>query len=150
MASSRVLRVFRRRGAPWAFVDISLCLLFVYMTQTEWIRRQYNDAPNEQMLPALDLSEVSPASGDRGYFDDEGVLLVSLEARDSSYIWKWLEQEGPLNTLVGFLKDHAPRELCLRVATNVPHGQVMQTIAIAREAGVGSISFGFNPEEGSS
>lgn len=150
MASSRVLRVFRRRGAPWAFVDIALCLLFVYMTQTEWIRRQYNDVPNELMLPSLNLSEISPTSGDRGYFDDEGILLVSIEARDSSYIWKWLEQEGLLSSLVDFLGDSPPRELCLRVDTNVPHGQVMRTIAIAREAGVGSISFGFNPEEDSS
>ena len=150
MARSRVLRVFKRRGAPWAFVDIALCLLFVYMTQTEWIRRQFNDVPNEMMLPAVNLSELSATSDDRDNFNAEGILVVSLEVHGSAYIWKWLEQEGQLNILMDYLGDTLPSELCLRVDTSVPHGQVMKTIEIAREAGVGSISFGFTPEEDSS
>jgi len=131
---------------PTAVMDLFVCLLIVFIVSAMAESGYYSDV-QEQVLPPIDLTAMEASSGSAGLTENE-YLSVSISARDEFFIE---EQKVSFDDLGRQVRAAAPREVCLRVDDNVPHGTVMRVIRELTEHDVTVVSFAFkqtSPEEG--
>ncbi len=146
----RVPRGFKQRGAPWAFIDVLMLLLLVYMTQTEWIRTINNPDARELTLPPIDLTNMNE-QGDAALPEGSGgMMIVSLGQEGDNVVYHRNEDVLDWDGLTGALVDAAPSEIVLRVDDDVRQGDVMKVMGLARDNGVLDTSFAFTAEDGGS
>ncbi len=104
-------------------VDVMLVLLIIFMVT----------APMLQTGVDLDLpqAEAQPVP------DEEGKLILSVDRKGQVFLGdtpvKWDELEVKLSTNAKVKADH---ELYVDADKNLPYGQVLQVMAIAKKAGV--------------
>ncbi len=104
-------------------VDVMLVLLIIFMVT----------APMLQTGVDLELPQADAAAVP----DSEGKLILSIDKTGKLFLGTtpvaWEELEVKLSTNA---KVKADRELYLEADTNLPYGKVLQTMAIAKKAGV--------------
>ena len=146
----RVPRGFRQRGAPWAFVDVLMLLLLVYMTQTEWIRTINNPEARELTLPPIDLTDMAEQGDAALSGESGGMMIVSIDQDGDKVVYHRDDDVLDWGGLSKVLLDVSPSEVVLRVDDDVRQGDVMKVMDLARDNGVLDISFAFTAEEGGS
>jgi biopolymer transport protein TolR len=104
-------------------VDVMLVLLIIFMVT----------APMLQTGVDLELPQAEAAAVP----DDEGKLILSIDKTGKLFLGTmpvaWEELEVKLSTNA---KVKADRELYLEADKNLPYGLVLQTMAVAKKAGV--------------
>jgi biopolymer transport protein TolR len=117
-------------------VDVMLVLLIIFMVT----------APMLQTGVDLDLpqAEAQPVP------DEEGKLILSVDRKGAVFLGdtpvKWEELEDKLSTNAKVKTDH---ELYVDADKNLPYGQVLQVMAIAKKAGVTKLLMMTDPQTAS-
>ena len=117
-------------------VDVMLVLLIIFMVT----------APMLQTGVDLDLpqAEAQPVP------DEEGKLILSVDRHGAVFLGdtpvKWEELEAKLSTNAKVKADH---ELYVDADKNLPYGQVLQVMAIAKKAGVTKLLMMTDPQTAS-
>ena len=117
-------------------VDVMLVLLIIFMVT----------APMLQTGVDLDLpqAEAQPVP------DEEGKLILSVDRKGAVFLGdtpvKWEELEVKLSTNAKVKADH---ELYVDADKNLPYGQVLQVMAIAKKAGVTKLLMMTDPQSSS-
>ncbi len=115
-------------------VDVMLVLLIIFMVT----------APMLQTGVDLDLpqAEAQPVP------DEEGKLILAVDRKGAVFLGetpvKWEELEVKLSTNAKVKADH---ELYVDADKNLPYGQVLQVMAIAKKAGVTKLLMMTDPLE---
>jgi biopolymer transport protein TolR len=114
-------------------VDVMLVLLIIFMVT----------APMLQTGVDLDLpqAEAQPVP------DEEGKLILAVDRKGQVFLGdtpvKWDELEVKLSTNAKVKADH---ELYVDADKNLPYGQVLQVMAIAKKAGVTKLLMMTDPQ----
>jgi len=142
LGGTKKVKKGHKKGAPWAFVDVLFILLIFYITQTDWIRQVYDESPSELMLPAMTISESQTLDGEDGHFGS-ALVIISLAMANGKPVWHFGTEELGFQELGNRLASEVPTEVCLRINEDVPHGQVMRIIDLARVSGISNVSFAY-------
>ena len=135
---------------PTPFFDVFCLLMGIFLLYNQMLAAYFNESA-EKTLPQVDLAAIEKE-------DTAGV--TRLEAVAISLKSQSKETEGvayfvndkkmEFSELSEWLKTLAPGKVTLRVDKEIPHGLVLEVIAVCQNSGIENISFSYKPSRNSS
>jgi len=107
----------------------------------------YSGESLEKYIHDFDLTKATITGSSGVTSEDFLTVTIAQGTEDQPRIFVSGKETG-FEGLRKRIKSKAPKELCLRVDSRVPHGQVMNVILMGRELGVSRASFAFGGLKG--
>ena len=128
---------------PTPFFDIFCLLMGIFLLYNQMLAAYFNESP-EKTLPQVDLTSVA-GKDKAGVTRLESVSITmkseSSQAVEVTYFVD--KQKIKFSELNERLKVLSPGKVTLRVDKNIPHGLVLEVIAMCQNSGIENISFSY-------
>jgi len=134
---------------PTPFFDIFCLLMGIFLLYNQMLAAYFNESP-EKTLPQVDLASVE-GKDKAGVTRLESVSITMKSKRNKADDVAYFvdKQEIKLSELPEKLKVLSPGKVTLRVDKNIPHGLVLEVIAMCQNSGIENISFSYKGNKSS-
>ena len=135
---------------PTPFFDIFCLLMGIFLLYNQMLAAYFNESP-EKTLPQMDLAAIAEKVGSAGVTRLEA-LTISMKSQngkadDVTYFIN--KQKIKFSELYESLKALSPGKVTLRVDKNIPHGLVLEVIAMCQKSGIENVSFSYKSQKSS-
>jgi biopolymer transport protein ExbD len=134
---------------PTPFFDIFCLLMGIFLLYNQMLAAYFNESP-EKTLPQVDLASV--ATKDKAGVTRLESVAISMKSQSSKadeVAYFVDKQKIEFSGLPEKLKVLSPGKVTLRVDKNIPHGLVLEVIAICQNSGIENISFSYKGNKSS-
>ncbi len=134
---------------PTPFFDIFCLLMGIFLLYNQMLAAYFNESP-EKTLPQMDLAAIAE-KGSAGVTRLEAVTISmkSQNGRADDVDYFINKQKIKLSELHESLKALSPGKVTLRVDKNIPHGLVLEVIAMCQNSGIENVSFSYKSQKSS-
>ena len=128
---------------PTPFFDIFCLLMGIFLLYNQMLAAYFNESP-EKTLPQVDLASVA-GKDKAGVTRLESVsITMKSESSIADEVTYFIDkQKIKFSELNERLKVLSPGKVTLRVDKNIPHGLVLEVIAMCQNSGIENISFSY-------
>ena len=128
---------------PTPFFDIFCLLMGIFLLYNQMLAAYFNESP-EKTLPQVDLASVA-GKDKAGVTRLESVsITMKSESNKADEVTYFIDkQKIKFSELNERLKALSPGKVTLRVDKNIPHGLVLEVIAMCQNSGIENISFSY-------
>ncbi|MBW1982227.1 MAG: biopolymer transporter ExbD [Deltaproteobacteria bacterium] len=132
---------------PTPFFDVFCLLMGIFLLYNQMLAAYFNESP-EKTLPQMDLAAITEKGSAKAAHPE--ALTISMKSRgrradDVAYFIN--EQKSKFAELREKLKALSPDKVILRVDKNIPHGLVLEVIALCQNSGVENVSFSYKSKK---
>ena len=128
---------------PTPFFDIFCLLMGIFLLYNQMLAAYFNESP-EKTLPQVDLASVA-GKDKAGVTRLESVsITMKSESNKADEVTYFIDKQRiEFSELNERLKVLSPGKVTLRVDKNIPHGLVLEVIAMCQNSGIENISFSY-------
>jgi len=132
---------------PTPFFDIFCLLMGIFLLYNQMLAAYFNESP-EKTLPQMDLAAIAE-KGSVGVTRLEAVTISmkSQNGRADDVDYFINKQKIKFSELHERLKALSPGKVTLRVDKNIPHGLVLEVIAMCQKSGIENVSFSYKSQK---
>ena len=134
---------------PTPFFDVFCLLMGIFLLYNQMLAAYFNESP-EKTLPQMDLAAIAEKGG-AGVTRLEAlsISMKSQNGRADDVAYFINKREIKFSELHERLKALSPGKVILRVDKNIPHGLVLEVIALCQKSGIGNVSFSYKSQKSS-
>ena len=134
---------------PTPFFDVFCLLMGIFLLYNQMLAAYFNESP-EKTLPQMDLAAIAE-KGSAGVTRLEAVTISmkSQNGRSDDVTYFIDKQKIKFSELHERLKALSPGKVTLRVDKNIPHGLVLEVIAMCQNSGIENVSFSYKSQKSS-
>ena len=129
------------------FFDVFCLLMGIFLLYNQILAAYFNESP-EKTLPQMDLAAIA-GKGRVGVTRLEA-LTISMKSqndRADNVTYFIDKQKIKFSELHERLKALSPGKVTLRVDKNIPHGLVLEVIAMCQNSGIENVSFSYKSQK---
>ena len=134
---------------PTPFFDVFCLLMGIFLLYNQMLAAYFNESP-EKTLPQMDLAAIAE-KGSAGVtrFEAVTISMKSQNGRADDVTYFINKKKIKFSELHESLKALSPGKVTLRVDKNIPHGLVLEIIAMCQNSGIENVSFSYKSQKSS-
>ncbi len=134
---------------PTPFFDVFCLLMGIFLLYNQMLAAYFNESP-EKTLPQMDLAAIAE-KGSAGVtrFEAVTISMKSQNGRADNVTYFINKEKIKFSELHETLKALSPGKVTLRVDKNIPHGLVLEIIAMCQNSGIENVSFSYKSQKSS-
>jgi len=134
---------------PTPFFDIFCLLMGIFLLYNQMLAAYFNESP-EKTLPQVDLASVEGKDkAGMTRLEAASITMKSQSSKADEVAYFINQQKIEFSELPEKLKVLTLGKVTLRVDKNIPHGLVLEVIAICQNSGIENISFSYKGNKSS-
>lgn len=134
---------------PTPFFDIFCLLMGIFLLYNQMLAAYFNESP-EKTLPQMDLAAIAEkSSAGVARLEAVTISMKSQNGRADDVIYFINKQKIKFSELHESLKALSPGKVTLRVDKSIPHGLVLEVIAMCQNSGIENVSFSYKSQKSS-
>ena len=135
---------------PTPFFDVFCLLMGIFLLYNQMLAAYFNESA-EKTLPQVDLTAIEKEDTTGVTRLEAAAISLKSQSEGTEGVAYFVnDKKMEFSELSEWLKTFKPGRVTLRVDKEIPHGLVLEVIAVCQNSGIANISFSYKPSRNSS